>query len=64
MISRILLAVDNTPDSVAAARVAVELAAALRATLRIVHVSTNHNLDAATQTDLIERYITQVGAPR
>ena len=47
MIGRILLAVDDTPDSVAAARVAVELAAALRATLRVVHVSTDHSLDAA-----------------
>jgi len=42
-----MLAVDDTPDSVAAARVAVELVAALRPTLRIVHVSTDHNLDAA-----------------
>jgi len=47
VIGRIMLAVDDTPDSVAAARVAVELVAALRPTLRIVHVSTDHNLDAA-----------------
>lgn len=47
MIARIMLAVDDTPDSVAAARVAVELAAALHAQLRVVHVRTNHDLDAA-----------------
>jgi len=37
-----MLAVDDTPDSVAATRVAVELAAALRAVLRVVHVSADH----------------------
>ncbi|HET8616551.1 MAG TPA: universal stress protein [Actinomycetales bacterium] len=47
MISRIMLAVDDTPDSVAAARVAVDLAAALHAALRVVHVGTDHALDAA-----------------
>lgn len=47
MIGRIMLAVDDTPDSVAATRVAVELAAALRAALRVVHVSADHALDAA-----------------
>jgi len=44
---RIMLAVDDSPDSVAAARVAAELAAALGAALRVVHVSTDHALDAA-----------------
>jgi nucleotide-binding universal stress UspA family protein len=49
VIGRIMLAVDDTPDSVAATRVAVELAAALHARLRIVHVSTDHELDAAVE---------------
>jgi nucleotide-binding universal stress UspA family protein len=44
MIERILLAVDDTLGSVAAARVAIELARALRAQLRVVHVDTDHAL--------------------
>lgn len=39
MIARILLAVDDSADSFAAVRVAVELAGGLGARLRIVHVS-------------------------
>lgn len=47
MIERVLLAVDDSPDSLAAARLAVELAAVLHAMLRAVHVSADHVLDAA-----------------
>jgi len=39
MIERILVAVDDTRDSLAAARVAVELATALHAELRAGHVA-------------------------
>lgn len=49
MIERILLAVDDTADSLAAARAAVELARPLNAVLRIVHVSADHLLDAAVE---------------
>jgi nucleotide-binding universal stress UspA family protein len=45
MIERILLAVDDTSDSVAAARMAIELTAALHARLRVVHVDRDHALD-------------------
>ncbi len=47
MIGRILLAVDESPDALAAARVAIELAGAVNARLRIVHVSADHLLDEA-----------------
>jgi nucleotide-binding universal stress UspA family protein len=47
VIERVLLAVDDTPDSLAAARAAVELAGAVHAQLRAIHVSTDHLLDAA-----------------
>ncbi len=47
MIERILLAVDDTRDSLAAARLAVVLAGQLHARLRVVHVSADHVLDAA-----------------
>lgn len=49
MIERILVAVDDTPDSLAAARVAIELAAALHAQLRAVHVAVDHGLPRAVQ---------------
>jgi nucleotide-binding universal stress UspA family protein len=49
VIERILLAVDDSPDSLAAARVAIELAGTLSARLRIVHVSADHLLDAAVE---------------
>ncbi len=47
MIQRILVAVDDTPDSLAAARVAIELATALHAELRAVHVDVDHGLHKA-----------------
>ena len=50
MITRILLAVDDSPDSLAAARVAVELAGRLRAELRAVHVRTNLAPAVAVET--------------
>lgn len=49
MIERILLAVDDTPDSLAAARFAIELARGLDARLRVVHVSADHLLDAVVE---------------
>ncbi len=49
MIERILLAVDDSPDSLAAARLAIELAGTLNARLRIIHVSADHLLDAAVE---------------
>jgi nucleotide-binding universal stress UspA family protein len=60
MITRILLAVDDSPAALAAARTAVELAAALGARVRAVHVLRDHVLSnalaAATgQADVGER---------
>lgn len=49
MIERILVAIDDTPDSLAAARVAIELATALHAELRAVHVEEDHGLQRAVQ---------------
>lgn len=49
MIERILIAVDDSPDSLAAARVAIAMASALSARLHIVHVSRNHGFDAAIE---------------
>jgi len=49
MIERILVAVDDTRDSLAAARVAVELATAVHAELRAVHVAVDHGLPRAVQ---------------
>jgi nucleotide-binding universal stress UspA family protein len=49
VIKRVLLAVNDSPDSLAAARVAIELAATFKAQLRIIHVSPDHLLDAALQ---------------
>jgi nucleotide-binding universal stress UspA family protein len=49
VIQRILLALDDSPDSLAAARLAVELAGRLGARVRAVHVSADHVLDAALE---------------
>jgi len=49
MIRRLLLAIDDSAASLAAPRVADELATALDARLRVVHVSANHVLDAALE---------------
>lgn len=49
MIERILLAVDDTPDSLAAARTAIAVAGATGARLRVVHVSADHVLDSAIE---------------
>ena len=50
MIRRILLAVDDSPDALAAARLAVEVAAGLGAALRAGHVVADHEMDALLQT--------------
>lgn len=55
MIDRILLAVDDSPDALAAARLAVELAVGLGGELRVVHVVADHELDALLQTGATER---------
>ena len=47
MMDRILVAVDDSPASFAAARVAAALAAALGARLRVVHVAVDHELGEA-----------------
>lgn len=47
MIRRLLVAVDDSPDAFAAVRFAIQLAGALGAGLRIVHVSDDHVLDSA-----------------
>jgi nucleotide-binding universal stress UspA family protein len=47
MIGTILLAVDDAPDSLAAARLAIQLASALAAPMCIVHVRTDETVDAA-----------------
>ena len=49
MIERVLLAVDDSPDSLAAARVAIALTRAMNAHLRVIHVSADHLLDAALE---------------
>jgi nucleotide-binding universal stress UspA family protein len=45
VIERILVAVDESPDSLAAVRIAIELATGLGAQLRAVHVRPDHFLD-------------------
>ncbi len=50
MIHRVLLAVDDSADSLAAARLAVELAARRGHLLRVVHVSADGALDEALRT--------------
>jgi nucleotide-binding universal stress UspA family protein len=47
VIERVLLAVDDTPGSLAATRVAVAVARELHARLRAVHVSTDHLIESA-----------------
>ncbi len=47
MIERVLLAIDDSPDSLAATRLAIELASQLSARLRAVHVTADHLLDVA-----------------
>jgi nucleotide-binding universal stress UspA family protein len=49
MIERILLAVDDSPGSLAATRLAVALASGLGARLRAVHVAVDHELSEAVQ---------------
>lgn len=50
MIKHILLAVDDSSDSLAATRLAVSLSSALNAQLRAVHVLADHELDLALET--------------
>jgi nucleotide-binding universal stress UspA family protein len=50
VIEHILLAVDDSSDSLAATRLAVSLASALHAELRAVHVLADHELDLALET--------------
>lgn len=47
MVERILLAVDDSPASLAAAKLAVGLAVGLHARLHVVHVAVDHELAAA-----------------
>jgi nucleotide-binding universal stress UspA family protein len=47
VIERILLAVDDSPDSLSATRLAVALADGLGARLRAVHVAVDHELSEA-----------------
>lgn len=47
MIGRVLLAVEDSADALAAARIAVEVARGSQARLRIVHVLVDHEFDAA-----------------
>jgi nucleotide-binding universal stress UspA family protein len=49
MIQRILVAADDSPDSLAATRLAVQLARELRARLRAVHVSADHGVEATIE---------------
>jgi len=49
MIERILLAVDDSPDSLAATRLALFLARELHANVRAVHALADHELDAALE---------------
>jgi len=46
VIDRVLLAVEDSPDALAAARTAVDIARGMRARLRIVHVLVDHEFDA------------------
>ena len=49
MITHILLAVDDSPDSLAATRLAVELAQGLGARIRAVHVRADHQFESAIE---------------
>lgn len=66
MIERILLAVNDTAGSVAAARVAIGLAAALHARLWAVHVGTDHAVgklvEAASGSPSVDARREQAGA--
>lgn len=46
MIGRILVAVDDSPAALAAVHTAIELAVCSRATLRVTHVLTDHQLSS------------------
>lgn len=50
MIKRILLAVDDSSESLAATRLAVRLASELHAQLRAVHVGADHEVDAGLES--------------
>ena len=50
MIRRILLAVDDSRDALAATRFALELAASLDAKVHAVHVVADHHVDALLQS--------------
>lgn len=50
MIKRILLAIDDSPDSLAATRLAVSLARELHAQLRAVHAVADHEVDVALES--------------
>jgi nucleotide-binding universal stress UspA family protein len=50
VIHHILVAVDDSADALAATRLAVELARELHASLRAVHVGSNHDVEAALST--------------
>jgi len=50
VITRILVAVDDSADSFSAARVAIQLAARLGGRLRVLHVSADHLLSATIST--------------
>jgi nucleotide-binding universal stress UspA family protein len=50
VIERILLAVDDSPDSLAATRLAVSLARELHAQLRAVHAVADHEVDVALES--------------
>lgn len=54
MIERILLAVDDSPDALAAARLGVELAVGFGGELRVMHVVADHEIDALLQTGATE----------
>lgn len=49
MITHIMVAVDDSRDSLAASRLAVELARGLGARLRAVHVRADHGVEAAIE---------------
>ncbi|MFZ2013471.1 MAG: universal stress protein [Nocardioides sp.] len=54
MIERILLAVDDSPDALAASRLGAELAVGLGGELRVIHVLPDHEIDALLQTGATE----------
>lgn len=70
MIGRILVAVDDSPAALAAMHVTIELAASSDATLRVLHVLTDHQLSSRiseSESDrpahtVAERRRTEVGS--